>query len=103
MKKSVKFALIILAIMLLAVPIGLLTDAPAFGEWDNSYYKKVLGFIPKGMEHFPNLQKPILPDYSISGANSVVGYYASALVGVALIFLVWFIIGKIIAKKSEHN
>lgn len=103
MNKKIKIALIILGIMLLLVPLGLLTDAPAFGEWDNEYYKKILGFIPKGMESFPNLQKPLLPDYSISGANSVIGYYASAVVGVALIFLVWFIIGKIIAKKSDNN
>ena len=103
MNKKIKIALIILGIMLLLVPLGLLTDAPAFGEWDNEYYKKILGFIPKGMEHFPNLQKPLLPDYSIVGANSVIGYYASAIVGVALIFLVWFIIGKIIAKKSDNN
>ena len=103
MNKKIKIALIILGIMLLLVPLGLLTDAPAFGEWDNEYYKKILGFIPKGMEHFPNLQKPLLPDYSIAGANSVIGYYASAILGVALIFLVWFIIGKIIAKKSDNN
>ena len=103
MSKKVKIALAVLAVMLLSVPLGLLTDAPAFGEWDGDYYLKKLGFIPKGMEHFPNLQKPLLPDYSIVGANSVIGYYASAALGVALIFLIWFIIGKIIAKKHNNN
>ncbi len=100
MKKSVKIALIILGIMILSVPLGLLTDAPAWGEWDNDYYKKVLGFIPKGMESFNSFIKPILPDYSVPGKSDVFGYYASAIVGAVLIFLVWFIIGKIIAKKK---
>ena len=101
MKKSTKIALIILGIMILSVPLGLLTDAPAWGEWDNEYYKKVLGFVPEGMEKFNSFIKPILPDYSIPGHNEVIGYYASAIIGAIIIFLVWFIIGKIIAKK--HN
>ncbi len=99
MKKSVKIALLILGLMLLAVPLGLLTDAPAWGEWDNDYYKKVLGFIPKGMEEFNSFIHPILPDYSVPGKSAVLGYYTSAIVGVAIIFLVWFVLGKIIAKR----
>ena len=103
MKKSIKTILIILGIMILAVPIGLLTDAPAWGEWDNDYYKKVLGFIPKGMEEFNSFIKPILPDYSIPGKSDVLGYYVSAVVGAILIFLVWFIIGKIIIRKKVER
>jgi len=101
MKKSTKIALLILGIMILSVPLGLLTDAPAWGEWDNEYYKKVLGFVPEGMEKFNSFIKPILPDYSLPGHSDVIGYYASAVIGAIIIFLVWFIIGKIIAKK--HN
>ncbi len=103
MNKKVKVALAVLAVMLLAVPIGLLTDAPAWGEWDNDYYKKVLGFIPKGMEKFHSFINPILPDYSLPGTNDVVGYYVSAIVGAILVFAIWFIIGKILAKKHSNN
>ncbi len=100
MKKSTKIVLIILSIMVIAVPLGLLTDAPAWGEWDNEYYKKTLGFIPKGMEKFHSFVNPILPDYSL-GNNDVIGYYVSAIVGVILIYLVWFIIGKMIVRKQD--
>jgi len=103
MSKKVKVALAVMVIMILAVPLGLLTDAPAFGEWDPDYYLKKLGFIPKGMAHFPNLQHPLLPDYSLPGTNEVLGYYISAVVGAALVFIIWYIIGKIIAKKHSTN
>ena len=103
MSKKMKVALTVLVIMIISVPIGLLTSAPAFGEWDPDYYLKKLGFIPKGMQHFPQLQHPLLPDYSLPGANDVLGYYISAIVGVILVFIIWFIIGKIIAKKHSAN
>jgi len=101
MQKSTKIALSILGIMILLVPLGLLTDAPAWGEWDNEYYKKVLGFVPEGMEKFNSSVKPLLPDYSLPGHSDVLGYYFSAIAGVGIIFLTYFIIGKIIAKKNN--
>ena len=94
-----KKALIILGILLALVPIGILTDAPAWGEWDLDYYKEKLGFIPKGMEHSINL-KPLIPDYEIPGVGSVSGYYISAIVGVILIFIIYFILLKILKNKN---
>jgi len=90
----------LIGIILILVPLGLLTDSPAWGEWGSEYYEKVLGFIPKGMQESSSI-KPFLPDYSISGVNDVVGYYVSAIVGVVLIFVIWLIIGKLIAKKES--
>jgi len=98
MNKHIKTALIILGIMILLVPLGLLTDAPAWGEWDNDYYKKVLGYIPEGLKNTLNLPH-LLPDYSMPGANNVVGYYVSAILGSVLIFGVIYLIGKFLAKR----
>ena len=102
MKKQFKIALGILALLVILVPLGLLSDAPAWGEWDNEYYKKILGFVPEGMEKFNSFIKPILPDYSIPGKNDVLGYYVSAIAGVVIIFGVWFILGKILKRKSNE-
>ncbi|WP_024786763.1 MULTISPECIES: PDGLE domain-containing protein [unclassified Lebetimonas] len=103
MNKKVKTALIIMVIMIAAVPVGLLTSAPAFGEWDNDYYQKVLGFIPKGLANFPQLAHPLLPDYSLPGTNDVLGYYVSAVVGSAVVFIILYLIGKFFAKKNTHS
>jgi len=94
-----KKALIILGVLLALVPLGLFTDNPAWGEWDLNYYKEKLGFIPKGMQNADTL-KPIIPDYEIPGLGSVSGYYLSAIVGVILVFVIYFILLKIIKKKN---
>jgi hypothetical protein len=97
MKKKI---LIILGILIALVPLGLLTDNPAWGEWDLEYYKQKLGFIPKGMES-ANSIKPIIPDYEIPGLGNISGYYLSAIVGVLLIFLIYFILAKLL--KNDKN
>lgn len=103
MNKYVKKALIILAIIIALVPLGLLTDAPAWGEWDNDFYKKNLGFIPEGIAKAKEFIHPLLPDYSLPGTNDVIGYYISAIVGSVLIFGIFYLIGKAIAKKHDNN
>lgn len=102
MNKYVKKALIILAIMIALVPLGLLTDAPAWGEWDSDFYQKTLGFIPEGIAKAKEFIHPLLPDYSLPGTNSVVGYYISAVVGSVLIFGIFYLIGKTIAKNDSN-
>jgi hypothetical protein len=98
MKKRV---LIILGVLVALVPLGLITDNPAWGEWDLEYYKEKLGFIPKGMESVVSIQ-PIIPDYEIPGVGSVSGYYISAIVGVVLIFVFYFIFAKILRAKNGN-
>jgi cobalt/nickel transport protein len=98
MKKKV---LIVLGVLMTLVPLGLLTDNPAWGEWDLEYYKEKLGFIPKGIQNATSLH-PIIPDYEISGLGSVSGYYISAIVGVVLIFIFYFILAKILRAKNGN-
>ena len=98
MKKRV---LIILGVLVALVPLGLITDNPAWGEWDLEYYKEKLGFIPKGIQTATSLH-PIIPDYEVSGLGSVSGYYISAIVGVVLIFVFYFIFAKILRAKNGN-
>jgi len=94
-----KKALIILGVMVLLVPLGLLSEYPAWGEWDLSYFEKKLGFIPKGMLD-ANLVKPVIPDYEVPGLGSISGYYISAIIGISLIFLIYFILAKLSKKNG---
>jgi len=95
-----KKAMLILGILIALVPLGILTDNPAWGEWDLEYYKEKLGFVPKGMESAGSI-KPIIPDYEIPGLGSISGYYLSAIVGVILIFLLYFILAKVLKKSND--
>ena len=99
MKKKIY---ILLAILTALVPLGLLTDADAWGEWDTSYFKEHLGFIPSGIEKIQNSLsfKYLLPDYSLPGMNEIVGYYISAIVGIILISALYYAIYLIVRRKK---
>ncbi len=102
MSKSKKLLYAVLGILIVFVPLGLIATSPAFGEWDPSYYKKHLGFVPEGLVKFSDKLSfhHLLPGYSIPGSNDVLGYYVSAIVGAVLVFIVFFILTKIFNNKK---
>jgi len=92
-----KRVLLLVFILFLMLPLGLMTDIPAWGEWDLSFYEKTLGFIPEGMYRNEILKAPF-QDYSIKGLPPVLSYYLSALLGTGVIFLSFYLI-KVFGKK----
>ena len=87
----------LLAIVLVLAPLGLISEYPAWAEWENEYYQEALGFIPQGIENAFHV-KALLPDYTLSGLNDVVAYYLSGLIGIALIFGIFYLLGKKFAR-----
>ena len=92
----------VLSLLIVAVPLGLLSENPAWGEWEENYYQKILGFIPNGIKNAHTIESPIA-NYSINGLSHVVSYYLSALLGLALIYGIFYILTKIIAKKQDNH
>lgn len=86
-----------LFILFLLVPLGLLSENPAWAEWDNEYYQEVLGYIPEGIKNGFKIEG-FMPDYTFSGLNDIVSYYLSAIVGIVLIFGFFYLLGKKIAR-----
>jgi cobalt/nickel transport system permease protein len=74
----------------------------AWGEWGADEIKDVvnggasLGFVPAGMEKGFGFEA-IMPDYAINGVPEIVGYILSALIGVALMIILFKLLG--LAKK----
>jgi len=89
---------ILLAVLVALTPLGLISESSAWGEWDNSYYEKILGFIPKGIAH-ANGVEGVMPDYTVGSTGSVAGYYISAVVGIALLFAIYLILWKMVKRK----
>jgi len=86
-------------------PLGLLATGSAWGEWgvdeirDVAVGGQALGFVPAGMQdgfHFFAL----LPDYAISGLPAIVGYILSAVIGTALLILVFRIISSMLRDPA---
>ncbi|NPA73437.1 MAG: hypothetical protein GXO12_01880 [Epsilonproteobacteria bacterium] len=93
-------AFYILGVLIVLSPLGLISDADAWGEWGNEYYQKILGFIPEGIKNAKGI-KALMSDYSLSGTNDVVGYYASAIVGIAILFGIYFILAKTLKDEKS--
>lgn len=101
-----------LAILILISPVGLilpevLGSGPAWGEWTLDELEKMLGFIPTGIKKFSNLWSAPVPDYNLKDwegrglAQSSLAYILSGALGVGVILLVSFFLGKILIKKNK--
>ena len=83
------------AVCIILTPLGLLTQNPAWGEWEDEYYLKILGFVPKGIQNATSIDAP-LQEYSVSHLGEVSSYYLSAILGVVVIFGVFVVLKKVI-------
>jgi cobalt/nickel transport system permease protein len=86
------FALV--AALIVATPLGLLATAPAWGEWGADEIAEVvtggsaLGYTPSGLANGWSLTS-LMPDYGLEGMNEVAAYILSAIIGVALLIVLF--------------
>jgi cobalt/nickel transport system permease protein len=84
-------------------PLGLLAAGTAWGEWGTEEIKDVvsggtpLGFVPSGMQSGFSFGA-LFPDYAMSGLPEWLGYVFSAVLGVAILVIVFKLIG--LARKG---
>lgn len=108
-KENTKPIIGLIIAMICLSPIGLLAQGTAWGEWGadeiNSVVSggkagKALGYVPKGMEEGFNFNS-IMPDYSVNGIPESIGYILSAAAGVAILMILFKILGN--GKKKSNN
>ena len=111
-KKSfwVRYKAIIIGFAALVVltPIGLLASGTAWGEWGAKQIKQQIGFVPTGFAKLSQIWKAFMPNYSVkwlgnSFFGSSLGYIISAIVGIALIFIIVLVTSKLIVKEQGKN
>ena len=99
------FALI--ALLIAATPLGLLATGTAWGEWGSDEIADIvtngsaLGYTPKGLAEGWSLSV-LMPDYAVSGMNEAAAYILSALIGVALLIIIFKLI-SIPMKGRNHD
>jgi len=100
-----------LAILIILSPLGLILPehfkaGSAWGEWGVDEMKKLVGYVPKGLEKLSSLWNAPMPDYSFKGweekglPHLSFAYIISAIVGIGLIILVVIAIGRLLTKKE---
>jgi cobalt/nickel transport system permease protein len=97
-----RFAWIVLAFLVILTPLGLLAPGTAWGEWSAEQLRDAgLGFIPQGMHRWETFWKAAFADYSVPGLGEQTGYAASAIVGIALILIVTYLL-TFLGKRQTH-
>jgi len=100
-----------IATLVVLSPLGLILPSllgagSAWGEWSSEELKKLVGYVPRGLEKLSSLWSSPMPAYSFNGgeekglAHLSFTYIISAIVGIAVIALVVWLIGKILSAKS---
>lgn len=93
---------IALIILITLTPLGLLAQEIGWGEWPPEDLKKIIGYVPEGMQGIKNLWTSVLSGYNLPGFNSPVksaaGYIISAALGSGLIVFIIYLTGRIWKK-----
>lgn len=99
---NLRTSIIILLTLAILTPIGLLTQNPAFGEWTQEEIKKMLGFVPEGLKKYAEVYRfDLFDDYSVKFiSNPYIGYVLSALIGMAVIFAIFFLLKYLMTERK---
>jgi hypothetical protein len=79
----------------------------AWGEWGADEVQVLVGYIPNGLAKLSTLWNAPVPDYAFNGwekkglSHLSFAYIISAVVGVALVSILAWLIGKMLAKKRD--
>ncbi len=109
--KTVNKLWIGVGILALLSPLGLLVPAlfgagGAWGEWGAEEFRKLVGYVPEGMQKLGRLWKSPLKDYAVPGqaqglALKGLGYALSALIGIALTGGLAYLLAKTLGREDR--
>ena len=108
-KKVIRNWIIVLIILIIAVPIGILNvpgwnaTVDAYGESDLSGLVGSQYQMPSWVADLTSFWNSPLNGYGGNFPNVTVGYWISAIVGVALIMAAVWILGRILTKRSAQS
>ncbi|MDA8325956.1 MAG: hypothetical protein M0033_07030 [Nitrospiraceae bacterium] len=97
-----------LALLVILTPLGLWIPGlfgagGAWGEWEAAELKKIIGYVPRGMKGLGGLWHAPAANYGIGGLPDGLGYVASAVMGVAVIVIAGFAIGRVLSKDGRKR
>jgi len=101
-----------LVILVILSPLGLILPVyfkagAAWGEWGADEIESLVGYIPNGLKKLADLWNAPIPDYAFRGweekglTHLSFAYIISAIVGIALVTLLIFLLGRFLARRNE--
>lgn len=96
--KDNRSVFLLLGILIVLVPLGLIAQGTAWGEWGSEEIAQQIGYTPSGMLNGFSFES-LLPDYSLAGSPDVLGYYLSAIIGVGILIIVF----RLLSMKGKKK
>lgn len=93
------------AVLIVATPLGLLATGTAWGEWGADEIAEIsetgapLGYTPQGMVDGFSMEAP-MPDYTLGEMNEVAAYILSAVIGTALLVIIFKLLSQALRGKT---
>lgn len=92
---------LLLLAMIVITPIGLLAPGTAWSEWGAEEIGALVNFIPQGMRDGFSF-KIMMPDYTFPIIkNETTGYVISAIIGSAILVIVFKIVSEILKRRKK--
>ena len=93
-KANLAAPLILIAVLIAATPLGLIASGTAWGEWE-------IDEIPTMTESIS--WSSLFPDYTVGGLPEWIGYILSAVIGVAVVIILFRIIGGTMKTQTDYD
>lgn len=94
--------LALIGALVVATPLGLIATGDAWGEWGLEDLAEMVGYAPSGMENGWELSV-LLPDYSVGALPEWIGYVLSAIIGVALLVIIFRLAQAAMPAKVDFD
>lgn len=98
-KQKIKAVYGLIFALVCLTPLGLIATGTAWGEWGTDEIKEILGYVPERMKTGFSFES-VMPDYAVKGMPDIAAYILSAIAGVAILLILFKIIGSIKKNKS---
>ena len=93
---------LLMAALVILTPLGLLAEGTAWGEWDTDEIAATgAGFTPSGMLSGFSYSS-LIPDYSLAGMPEWLGYILSAVIGAAILIIIFKLLSIAGNSKKEN-
>lgn len=93
---------LLMAALVILTPLGLLAEGTAWGEWGTDEIAATgAGFTPSGMLSGFSYSS-LIPDYSLAGMPEWLGYILSAVIGAAIVIIVFKLLSIAGNSKKEN-
>ncbi|MCI1649118.1 cobalt transporter CbiM [Bifidobacterium tibiigranuli] len=101
--KAREYAWVALGVAAILSPVGLLAAGDAWGEWGAEGFAQATGlhYVPHYIAHGFSWNA-MLPDYSMRGLPSAVGYILCAIIGVAVLIIVFRLLALAVDGRNPE-